>query len=180
VESVKDAHPDKRIEVWFQDEARLGQQGTIARGWSPTGSRPRAVKQTRYDWVHVIGAVCPRTGKTAGLISPYLNTEAMNAFFDQLVEEIDDDVHVVMIWDGAGFHRGNDLKVPANITLITLPPYSPELNPVENLWHYMRSHYWSNRAYDDHDALHRAVCHAWRNTCLNESIIKSVCSVSYL
>jgi len=166
--------------VWFQDEARFGQQGTVARGWAPTGSRPRVVKQTRYDWVHVLGAVCPQTGKTAGLISPHLNTQAVNAFFDQMAQEIADDVHVVMIWDGAGFHRGKDLKVPANITLITLPPYSPELNPVENLWHYLRDHHWANRAYDDHDALHQAACDAWRATCLDEDLIKSVCRVSYL
>ncbi len=166
--------------MWFQDEARFGQQGTVARGWAPKGSRPRVVKQTRYDWVHVIGAACPQTGKSAGLISPCLNTHAINAFFDQVVKEIDAGVHVVMIWDGAGFHRGKDLKTPDNITLITLPPYSPELNPVENLWHYLRSHHWANRAYDDHDALHQAACDAWQATCLNEDIIKSVCAVSYL
>ena len=138
------------------------------------------MKQTRYDWVHVIGAVCPKTGKSAGLISPYLNTDAINAFFDQMAKEIADDVHVVMIWNGAGFHRGNDLRVPDNITLITLPPYSPELNPVENLWHYLRSHHWSNRAYEDYDAIRHAACDAWQATCLDEAIIKSVCAVSYL
>ena len=116
------------------------------------------MKQTQYDWVHVIGAVCPQTGKTAGLISPILNTEAVNAFFDQMVKEIDVGVHVVMIWDGAGFHRSKGLKVPVNMTLIALPPYSPELNPVENLWHYLPSHHWANRAYNDYDAIRQAAC----------------------
>lgn len=166
--------------MWFQDEARFGQQGTIARVWAATGSRPSAVKQTRYDWVHVLGAVCPKTGKAAGLISPSLNTDAVNAFFDQMVKEIDPGVHVVMIWDGAGFHRGKTLKVPANITPITLPPYSPELNPVENLWHYLRDHYWANRAYDDYDAIQKAACDAWQATCLSEKTIRSVCGVSYI
>ena len=70
--------------------------------------------------------------------------------------------------------------MPANVTLITLPPYSPELNPAENLWHYLRSHHWSNRAYADYDAIREAACDAWQITCLAPEIIKSVCAVSYL
>jgi len=80
------------------------------------------VKQTRYDWVYVLGPACPQTGKTAGLISPYLNTDVVNIFFDQLAKEIDDDVHVVMIWDQAGFHTSTKLNVPDNVTPIELPP----------------------------------------------------------
>ena len=180
IETIKTEHPDKRVEVWYQDEARFGQQGTIARVWAAKGTRPRAVKQTRYDWVYVLGAACPQTGKTAGLISPYLNTDIVNVFFDQLVKEIDDDVHVVMIWDQAGFHTSTKLNVPDNVTLIPLPPYSPELNPVENLWHYLRSHHWSNRTHDDYDALCNSACDAWQATCLDPDIIKSVCHVTYL
>ena len=62
-------------------------------------------------------------------------------------------MHAVLIWDGAGFHTGEDVVVPSNVSLIQLPPYSPELNPVENLWHYLRAHHWSNRLYRDYDAL---------------------------
>ena len=174
------AHPDKKIEVWFQDEARFGQQGTLARVWAPRGTRPRAIKQTRYDWVYVLGAACPETGKTAGLISPYLNTDIVNIFFDQLAKEIDDDVHVVMIWDQAGYHTTDKLKVPGNVTLLALPPRSPELNPIENLWHYWRSHYWSNRAYEDYEALKQAACDTWQIVCLDPDTIKTVCNVTYL
>lgn len=118
------------------------------------------VKQTRYDWVYVLAAVCPQTGKSAGLISPHLNADIVNVFFDQMIQEIDDDVHVVMIWDQAGFHTSGKLNIPDQVTLIELPPYSPELNPIENLWHYLRSHHWSNRPYDDYDALRQAACDA--------------------
>jgi transposase len=72
------------------------------------------------------------------------------------------------------------LKVPPNITLIELPPYSPELNPVENLWHYLRSHYWSNRTYPNYDSLMQAAAHAWRQSCLNPETIKTVCAAPYL
>lgn len=95
-------------------------------------------------------------------------------------KEIDKDVHVVLIWDGAGYHRSVDLKMPDNITPITLPPYSPELNPIENLWHYLRSHHWSNRKYADYDALREAGCDAWQATCLDTDVIQSVCRADYL
>jgi len=70
------------------------------------------------------------------------------------------------------------LQVPANISLVQLPPYAPELNPIENLWHYLRSHYWANRKYADYTALEAAAMHAWQHTCLNNEIIRSVCQTS--
>jgi transposase len=133
------------LRVFFQDEARFGQQGTITRVWAPTGSRPRAVRQTQYDYLWVIGAVCPETGQAEGLLSPRLNTDVINIFLEQFSQTLADDEHAVMVWDGAGFHRAKHLQVPANVTLVELPPYSPELNPIENLWHYLKSHHWSNR-----------------------------------
>jgi transposase len=173
-------HPNQRVEIWFQDEARFGQQGTLTRVWAPIGSRPRAVRQTQYDYLYVLGAVCPQTGNTAGLLAPNINTHIVNAFFDQLAKEIAPDVHVVLIWDQAGYHTSGELKVPANVTLLPLPPRSPELNPVENLWHYLRSHHWSNRSYRDYDALRLAACDAWQKSCLDAEQIKSVCAVPWL
>ncbi len=166
--------------MWFQDEARFGQQGTLTRRWAPRGSRPRAVRQTRYDWLYVFAAACPQTGATAGLLCPQVNTGAVDAFFDQLAKEIDDGVHVALIWDQAGYHTSEKLKVPPNISLIQLPPRSPELNPIENLWHYLRQHHWSNHAYEDYDALCDAALDAWQRVCLNRETVKSVCRVSYL
>lgn len=166
--------------MWFQDEARFGQQGTLTRKWAHKGSRPPAVRQTRYDYLYVLGAACPRTGQTVGLLSPHLNTDAVNAFFQQFAREVDPDVHVVMCWDQAGFHTAQKLKPPDNLTLIPLPPYCPELNPMENLWHYLRSHHWSNRAYHDYDDLRVSACHAWHSTCLNPDLIQSVCRCSYI
>jgi transposase len=180
IERIAREHPGKRIEVWFQDEARFGQQGTLTRVWAPVGSRPRAVKQTQYDYLYVLGAVCPQTGRTAGLLAPNLNTHTVNAFFDQLAKEIKPQVHVVLIWDQAGYHTSGELKVPANVTLVNLPPRSPELNPVENLWHWLRSHHWSNRIYANYDALRAAACDAWQRSCLNPKLIKSVCAVPWL
>ncbi len=85
-----------------------------------------------------------------------------------------------MVWDRAGFHMGKDLKVPGNITIVPLPPpYSPELNPMENLWHYLRSHCWSNRVFEDYTDLCDAAEMAWRDTSLDAATIQSVCNAPY-
>ena len=85
-----------------------------------------------------------------------------------------------MIWDGAGFHRANDLNVPANITRIPLPPYSLELNGIENLWHDLRSHCWSNRSYTGCDEPFDVATSSWCQHGLNPDLIKSVCAKSYI
>ena len=103
----------------------------------------------------------------------------MNAFFEQFTAEVSPDIHIVMVWDQAGFHTSKKLKVPENVTIVPLPPYSPELNPVENLWHYLRSHYWANKIYADYDGLRMAAIDAWRKAALNKELVKSVCGTSY-
>jgi len=168
------------VEVWFEDEARFGQQGTLTRVWARRGSRPRAVRQTQYDYLYVLGAVCPASGQSVGLLAPYLDTALVNLFLEQFARELQPGVHAVMIWDQAGFHIAKALKIPPNVSLIELPPYSPELNPVENLWHYLRSHYWANRDYNDYLALMNAAAHSWQQAALDPEIVKTVCNAPYL
>jgi transposase len=138
------------------------------------------VRQTEYDYLWVIGAVCPENGHAEGLLSPQLNTEVINLFLRQFARTIPADGHVVMIWDGAGFHTAKRLKVPENITLVQLPPYSPELNPIENPWHDLKSHSWSDRSYASYAALKSAAMHAWRTAVLNQDLMKTVCAAPYL
>jgi transposase len=114
------------------------------------------------------------------MLSPYIDTEIMNIFLEQFARQLAPDIQVVLIWDQAGFHTAHHLRLPGNITVLPLPPYSPELNPVENLWHYLRSHHWANREYEDYDALSDAACEAWQAVCLNPEIIRSVCHTPYL
>ena len=167
------------MQVFHEDEARFGQQGTLTRVWARTGSRPRAVRQHQYGFVYVLGATCAETGQAEGLIAPRLDTGIVNIFLAQLSRTLEPDVQAVLVWDGAGDHRSHDLICPPNITLISLPPYSPELNPVENLWHYLRSHHWSNRNYETVDALFDAAETAWRATGLDPTIIRTVCRAPY-
>jgi transposase len=104
----------------------------------------------------------------------------INVFLQQFSASLAPDVHAVLFWDGAGFHTANALAVPPNISIEKLPPRSPELMPVENLWHYLREHYWSNRQYADYHALEIAAGEGWRAACLDPQKIKTVCAVPYL
>jgi len=172
-------HPGKRLRVYFQDESRFGQQGTNTQVWAQKNSRPTAVRQTEYGYLWVLGAVCPETGHAEGLLSPQLNTKIVNAFLGRFSKTVPEGEHAVMVWDGAGFHTAKALVVPENVTLVRLPPYSPELNPIENLWHYLKSHFWSNRTYADYNALEQAAIEAWRLAALDEELIKTVCNAPY-
>jgi transposase len=173
-------HPQRRLRIYFQDESRFGQQGTTTNVWARTGSRPTAIRQTEYKYLWVLGAVCPETGHAEGLLSPQLNTSIINLFLKQFAATIPAEEQAVMVWDGAGFHTSKQLRVPDNITLVTLPPYSPELNPIENLWGYLKSHYWSNRAYADYEALEQAAIDAWKKAVLDQELIKTVCAAPSL
>jgi transposase len=162
--------------TFFQDEARFGQHGTITRVWARKGTRPRAIRQTQYDSLYVYTATCAETGDACGMIAPEVNTGMMNEFLKLLSAELPEDVHAVLVLDQAGWHTATALEIPANLTLVHLPPKSPELNPVENLWHYLRSHYWSNRLYKTWDDLYQAATTAWRRVCLVPELVKTVCA----
>ena len=166
------------MEVWFQDEARIGQQGTLTAVWARQGSRPTAVKQTEYEWLYLFAAVNPVTGQSAALISPTVNTDYMNAHLQILAHEAGPGVQIVLVLDGAGWHVAKALKIPGNITLLPLPPYSPELNPVERVWAYLRQHYLSNRVYRDYDDLSQQTTLAWNR--LDAPRLQSLCHTSWI
>jgi transposase len=180
IEAIAAEHPDKEVRTYFEDEARFGTQGTITRVWAPRGSRPRAVRQNGRQWLYVLMAVCVGTGATSALIMPGLDTEVLNLFLEQFAKELPAGVHAVLIWDGAGYHTSGDLVVPANVSLIQLPPYSPELNPVENLWHYLRSHHWSNRPYEGYKGLESEAIRSLCAVCEEAERVKSICNADYV
>ncbi len=178
--AIATQQPDKQLRVYFQDESRFGQQGTTTNVWAKRGSRPTAIRQTEYEYLWVLGAVCPETGHAEGLLSPRLNVQVINIFLEQFSQTIPPHEHAVMIWDGAGFHTSKQVRVPPNVSLVQLPPYSPELNPIENLWHYLKSHFWSNLAYADYEALETAAMQAWQTAVLDTKLMKTVCAAPHL
>jgi DDE superfamily endonuclease len=151
----------KPVEVWFTDEARIGQQGTITRVWAKRGSRPRAWRDRRYEWAYLFGAICPERSTGAAIIMPEVNVEAMNEHLAVISECVSAGAIAVLVLDGAGWHSSPRLKVPDNIVLLPLPPYSPELNPVENVWEFLGGNFVSNRVWDDYEAILDACQDAW-------------------
>ena len=162
---MRDALPahtrGKPVELWFQDEARVGQQGTLTRLWARRGTRPRAPRDRRYAWAYLFGAVCPERAIGAALVLPYADTDAMSRHLAEIGRHVAPGAHAVLVLDGAGWHGAAALAVPENITLLPLPPYSPELNPVENVWQYLRQNQLSLRVWDDYAAIVETCCRAW-------------------
>lgn len=149
------------IEVWFQDEARIGQKNKITRRWAPRGTRPRAPHDQRTAWAYIFGAICPAKGKAAGLVLPWCNTHAMNLHLAEISAAVGEGAHAVLIVDQAGWHLTPKLETPANITILPLPPRAPELNPVENVWQFMRDNWLSNRVFKNYDEIVALCCDAW-------------------
>jgi hypothetical protein len=153
--------PGTPVEVWFMDEARVGQQGTLARVWARRGTRPRAVRDHRCTWAWLFGAACPGRGVGAAVVLPHVNVEAMDIHLAEIGRRVAEGAHAVLVLDGAGWHTSPKLRVPDNVTLLPLPRYSPELNPVENIWEYLRANFLSHRVWDSYDAIVDACCSAW-------------------
>ncbi len=152
----------KRIEIWFEDEARIGQKNKITRRWARRGTRPSAPHDQRTRSAYIIGAICPKLDKAAALVMPWCDTHAMTQHLAEIARHVDEDAHAILIMDQAGWHMSNNLVVPENITILPLPPKSPELNPVENLWLFMRENWLSNRVFKSYDDIVDHCCHAWR------------------
>lgn len=175
---MKQQHPGKSLRLFVCDEARIGQQGTLTRVWAPTGSRPTLIKQCEYQWLYLWGAVDPMNGDSIAMITPTVDTQLMQTFIDGLSGHVQTDEHAVLVLDNAGWHVANALRVPSNITLLLLPPYAPELNPVERLWAWLRSHHLSNRIYADYADLLNQTDRAWLT--LDKPTLQSVCNCPWL
>jgi len=136
-------------------------------------------KDLGFASAYVFGAVCPSEGKAAALIMPICNTAAMNHHLSEISSQVAGDAHAVVILDGAGWHRSQRLVVPSNITLLELPPYSPELNPVERIWHYLRSHWLANSVFTSLAEIMDACETAWNRFANNHGLIRSLCAVAW-
>ena len=165
---------DKPIEIWFQDEARIGQKGTLTRIWARVGSRPRAPRDSRYEWAYLFGAVCPQRAVGAALVLPYADSQAMNLHLREIGRAVAPGSHAVLVLDGAGWHTSTTLRLPGNVSLVCLPPYAPELNPVENVWKYLRKNNLALRVFDAYDAIVDACCTAWNTLLSAPNVLKSL------
>src|SRR3990172_6314967 len=169
-----------RIRLFFQDEARIGQRGRVCHRWYKRGQRPPGLCDKRFTFAYIFAAVEPGTDNAFSLVMPYADTPAMQTFLDQFSETIAQDEHAVMILDQAGWHGSAALVIPDNITLLPLPAYSPELNPVERVWLYLKERFLSHRLLDDYDAIVTAACNAWNRLVAEAGRITSLCSYPWI
>jgi hypothetical protein len=147
----------------------------LTRIWAERGSRPRAPRDQRYDWAYLFGAVCPARDHGAALVLPNADAEAMNLHLAEISCNVTPGSHAVVLLDGAGWHQtGGRLHVPDNISLLKLPAYSPELNPVENIWEFLRQNHLSNTVFESYDAIVDACCDAWNALAAEPGRIASI------
>lgn len=160
--------------MWFQDEARVGQHGTLTRLWAERGSRPRIKRDLRFTWAYLFGAICPARGVGAALVMPYVGVEAMNRHLVEIGATVTPGAIALLIIDGAGWHTSPKLVVPDNVVLLKLPPYAPELNPTENIWQYLRANALANTVWETYEAIVDACCDAWMNLIAKPDVITSI------
>jgi hypothetical protein len=158
--------PDTPVEVWFQDEMRVGQKNKLTYRWARKGSRPRAAHDQRTQSTYLFGAVCPELGTGAALVLPL--QQRGHAASSQRDREQGQP------WRPRHRHprsgrvaRAKQLKIPHNISLMPLPPRSPELNSQENIWQFMRQNWLSNRVFKSYDNIVDHCCYAW-NTLIDQ------------
>lgn len=158
------AREDTRpVKLLFQDEARFGRISDPARCWAPKGVRPLVPTHIVREYTHVFSAVCPHDGESFSLILPYANTEAMKIFLQECSEYFKA-YRIIMFMDKAAWHRSKDIGEYENIRIVYQPSYSPELNPAEHLWEYIRENYLRNCIWTTLDTLERML----------ESILKTI------
>src|SRR3954447_13348041 len=200
IDAVARDHPGERVELWFMDEARIGQKGGVthvwyqkgarprgprqqgvAHGWYEKGARPRGPRQQGFASAYLFGAVCPGRGEGVALVLPEVSTAAMDVFLAELARAVPAGTHAALVLDGAGWHVSEGLTVPATLTLIHPPPYSPELNPVERVWEYLRDRWLSHRVLaGGYEAVVDAACAAWNALLAEPGRLRSLTSFPWL
>jgi transposase len=151
----------KNVDIWFQDEARVGQRGTLTRTWAKRGSRPRLKRQQQFEYAYIFGAVCPASSQSVGLVLPASNSFAMREHLKEIAKAVPEGRHAVLILDGASWHTTKKIRIFKNLSIMILPPASPELNPVEQIWQQLRDNWLANRCYAGYEAIVDACCQAW-------------------
>jgi hypothetical protein len=144
--------------------------------WAPKGTRPRVVQQQQFISGYLFGAVCPEKKKASGIVMPKANTDAMQCHLEDISEMIEKENHALIVMDGAAWHTTPKLRIPRNITLLALPPYSPELNPVEQIWQQLRTSHFSNRCFKGYEEIMDVCCQAWNAFIETPEQIQTLCA----
>lgn len=160
--------------VFFFDEARFGTHFKHGLGWFKRGSRTPVITKLGFKSFYLYSAINHQNGESYSLIMPSVNKNCMQIFINEFASTVSDKTIIVM--DQAGWHKG--LLIPKNLEIIFLPPYSPELNPVERLWQHIKDAVLKNKVYNDLDELENRVAEFVKN--ISKETIASVCNCKYI
>lgn len=136
VSAVQTAYPTATIELWSEDEHRIGLKPIIRRIWCKKGQRPLITVQHRYKWTYVYGFVCPQNGQTFWLLLPRVAAYVWSTVLAEFAAAMGagPNKRIILVLDQAGWHRSDEVVIPEGLHVVFLPPYSPELQPAEHLW----------------------------------------------
>ena len=151
----------------------------MTRCWAKRGTRPRAPRDRRYDWAYIFGATCPARAATAAIVAPAANAEVMSLHLAEIARQVAPGAHAILVLDGAGYHGAKNLTVPKNVTLVALPPYAPELNPIENVWAYLRGNKLAITVFDSYDDIVEKTCDAWMFFATDKGRVTSITARSW-
>jgi transposase len=167
----------EQVSVFFFDEARFGLHPCVGRVLCRRGVKPICEIKPGYSNFYVYSAVDAENGVDISLLLPEVNTDMMNCYLKFFNETIPDH-RVILVMDQAGWHKAKRLKIPNNIDIVFLPSYSPELNPTERLWQWLRRHFMRNRLFKNLSEIVDTISAAWPS--LTTKLLKSLCRCSYL
>ena len=166
--------------MFFEDEAKFGRMNYVRKCWVYRKDRAVVKQQLIREYIYAFTTVCPQTGETFSMISPFCNTNAMNIFLKD-VSEYYPNYRIVMVMDSAGWHTTNHLELPENIIVLPLPPYSPQLNPVEHIWDYIREQKkFNNYTFDSLNSVEIQLTQALKGLHQEKEEMKSMCNFKWI
>lgn len=168
-----------RLRVMFQDEARFGRINSARRCWAARGVRPDVPTQIVREYTYAYAAVSPHDGVMDSLVLPTVNEECMCLFLKEVSGRHPDEF-VLMVMDGAGWHKAKGLRVPENMALHFLPPYSPELNPTEHIWEHIRESDFKNEVFNNMRGVEDRLVRSLRVLEQNPSRVRSMTAFSWI
>ena len=179
LEVSKQVQEGRQVRLMFQDEARFGRINDPRRCWAPPGVRPEVGMQIVREYTYAFGAVSPHDGALVSLILPVVTAEAMSIFLAEVAQRHPED-SILMVLDGAGWHRASTLVVPENMRLLPLPPYSPQLNPTEHIWDEVREKWFANTVFDALDGVEDRLEESLVYLEQNKSLIASITGFDWI
>jgi len=178
-EALKDVPRDRPRRLLFQDEGRFGRINDTRRCWAPLPLRPVVGHQIVREYLYGFVAVSPFDGGCTALILPWVDTQTMTLFLRHTAHEFADSF-CLMLLDGAGWHHAHDLVLPDNLRLLFLPPYSPELNPAEHVWEYLRENHFGNDTFPTLEAVGERLATGLRSLAEQPDLVRSLTCFDWL